>query len=134
MIVLQNDAKPVLLGQKLPYMRKLTLRLFQNFKAFDGDSTTDDFVEATFAGYLAQDLRDLGRPYKNRNNQGESDTCPHTWRVNAPGPPNDIYGYYVTDANGWLIFFDVRGATPTRMSDVGATYTLVINFLEDTLR
>jgi hypothetical protein len=134
MIELMNAAKPVLLQLKLKYLKTLSLRLFKNDIEPRGTNTADDYVEADFPGYVAQDLSDFGRAYENRHGQGQADTCTHEWRMNAPSPANLVYGYFVTDPYGWLIFADRNPDGPVAMNRVDARYTLRINFLEDTLR
>jgi hypothetical protein len=132
-IVINAAAKPVLLGLKLPYLRKLVLRLYQNDYTPIPVDEASSYVEADFTGYEPQHLDDLSPAYLNGWDVGESDTGPHIWLVTLDDIPNDIYGYYVTDENGYLIFAERDADAPTAMVDEGDTYTLIINFLEDYL-
>jgi hypothetical protein len=134
MIEIVNAAKPVLLTRKLPYLRSLTLRLYMNDWTPSGIDEADDYEECTFAGYSSQSLSDFGPAYLNAFGQGQSDTYNHQWIMPSLTPTNSIYGYFVTDSNGYLIFADRREEGPFEMDGIGATFDLVINFLEDTLR
>lgn len=134
MIELNDKAKVVLLAQKLKYLRSLTLRLFQNDWRPSGTDSAADYVEATFAGYLPQDLTDFGPAFLNPSGQGQTNSCVHTFRQSVAVPANTVYGYYVTDRNGYLIFSERRVAGPVVMNAVNATYIAAISFLEDTYR
>lgn len=134
-IVINDLAKPVLLTLKLPYLRSLVLRLYQNdYTPVDGPDEASSYVEADFSGYEPQDLSDLGNAYLNEFGLGESDTETHEWTQNNDVPENTIYGYYVTDVNGYLIFAERNEDGPVVMDHVGATYEMILNFLEDMLR
>ena len=134
MIELIDRAKPVLLRLKLPYLRALRVRLFQNEWTPSGSDTAADYTEATFVGYAPQPLTDFGPTYLNTGQQGETDTCAHIWTQAVADPVNVIYGYYVTDPNGYVIFAERNTAGAVRMDRIGAVYSLRIAFLEDTLR
>jgi hypothetical protein len=134
MIVLANEAKPVLLMLKLSYLRTLNLRLFKNDITPDGDTEVSDFAEADFPGYAPQTLADLGTPYLNPIDMGQSDTGPHEWTMSGPSPTNVIYGYYATNLDGYLIFAERNAQGPVPMMSSGATYSLIVHFMEDTLR
>jgi hypothetical protein len=134
MLILANTAKPRLLRYKRPYLNSCTIRLFQNEWTPAGGDAASDYVEASFVGYSAQPLNDFGLSYLNGSGQGQMNSCAHVWRQGVATPANLIYGYYVTDRAGWLVFAERRAGPPVEMAAVGAEYSLSISFLEDTLR
>jgi hypothetical protein len=90
-------------------------------------------VEAAFTGYAPKPLGCFRDAYLNFARQGEADTCPLVWIQTVASPENTVYGYYVTDANGYLIWAERRVSGPERMASAGAVYSLSIAFLLDTL-
>jgi hypothetical protein len=134
MIILDNKAKPTLLRYKLPYLNSLTVHLYQNDYWPIDDDDVSSYHECNFGGYDSQPLDDFGPPYLNDSGQGQTDTGPHEWVQTLASPANWVYGYYVTDSNGWLIFADRNDAGKKHMDRTGAVYSLRIHFLEDTYR
>lgn len=134
MIELANIAKPVLLAQKLPYLRSLTCRLYQNDLTPDGETSAGDFVEATFDGYVDKPLSSFGPTYLNSSKRGETDTCKLIWVTTGNPQYQLIYGYYATDPMGYLIFSERFDAGPFAVNGSGLPLEMVISFEEETLR
>jgi len=136
-IVLANLAKPVLLGLKLSTLNGGSMRLFKNNLTPTGANVLSDFVEADFTGYPTGTGVPLtgvfGTPYLNGSNQGETDGSLVTFTQTGTGTTCDVYGYYVLDGSGNLLFSERNAAAPIAMNAAGLSYTVLPQFLEDTL-
>jgi hypothetical protein len=74
------------------------LHLYQNNLVFNPDTVVlADLVEATFATYAAVVLT-WDTPSVSDDGHPEIHSDRVTWRPTSSATPNDIYGYYITDA------------------------------------
>lgn len=133
-IVLSLQGKLDLLNQKLDYLGGLYIHLFQNDITPTATTIATDFTEATFPGYATQLLGAWGFAYLEVER-----ACtihdPVLWMMTGASPTNDIYGYYITDALGHLIYSERKEdpPVPAPMNEIGDTYVVVPKFCEDTL-
>lgn len=132
-IVLGDDGKVILLRAKRTILVGAKIHLYQNDYTPVHDSAVSDFTEANFPGYMAQNLSSWGYPYLNAAFQGEIDHPIVTWLMTGSSPTNNIYGYYVTTFAGDLLYAERNPSAPVAMDAAGKTYSIVPQFLEDTL-
>lgn len=133
MIVLSRAGKLQLLNEKRTFLNTCTLRLFQNNLQPTDANVVADFTEATFDGYAAQPLDDFGVAALDQNNKGRIVAPLHTFTATGGVTANQIYGYYVTDPAGALVYSDRNAAAPVTVSGDGSAYTVVPAFLEDSM-
>lgn len=103
------------------------LHLYQNNYTPVEASVLGNFTEATFTGYSSVALTSwslpvLTSPYQ----QITSAAVPFT--VGTVGTGNNIYGYYVTDGSGNVLWAERDGNAPIAMSTTGAQYTVIPRF------
>jgi len=133
-IIISNDGLVFFLQVKVPYLNGMVLHLYQNDTPTDQFNTIDDFEEATFPGYAAVDLTEWTDAYLNPDALGETDYPAVVFTCTSAILPNDIYGYYVTDAgNETVYFWERNAAAPITIDDDGKTYTVILQFLEGTI-
>jgi len=95
-----------------------TLKLFQNNHVPAVTDTQANYTEATFSGYASVDITALwGAAFVNGNGQGEIDCATQTFSFGGGAVTNLVYGAYVTDSGGNLIYAE-RFAAPVSMSAV----------------
>jgi len=89
------------------------LRLYQNNYFPDPTDTAAAYVEATFSGYPGGTALGFGAAFVNGAGQGEIASMPITFAHNGGGVTNTVYGIYVTDGAGNLIYAERFGAPIT---------------------
>lgn len=99
-----------------------TLRLFQNNHVPAVGDTNANYTEATFSGYAAVALGTWNAAYLNGSNKGETDADVASFAHNGGGVSNTIYGAYVTDNVGNVIYAEAFSA-PVVMAAVPNTIT-----------
>lgn len=93
-----------------------TLKLFQNNHTPAPTDTEANYTEATFSGYADIDISaQWGAAFVNGNGQGEIDCPPFTFAFGGGAVTNNVYGAYVVDGAGALIYAE-RFAAPVFMS------------------
>lgn len=115
----------VYLQNNKTYLNGLTLRLFQNNHTPDGADVAGDYTEATFSGYAAVALNNWGNAFQNGSDQGEIDETVRIFTCTGPSPSNAIYGYYVTDGSGNLVWAERNPAGPVTINTAGQTYSVL---------
>lgn len=123
-LVICNGGKVRLLQQLVSYLNGLTLRLFQNNHTPAIGDTAASYTEATFTGYSSQAITSFGTAYQNASNLGETDAAAMTFSMTGTTVTNNIYGYYVTDSGGNLIFAELNPNGVFAMNQTGLTYTV----------
>lgn len=100
-----------------------TLRLYRNNYTPLETSVAGDFTEANFSGYVAQALPNF--PAANYvGPQAETVLPAQNFIHSGGGVDNDIYGYYVTDAGGDLLFAERNPLGPFSIVP-GTSYVVV---------
>lgn len=125
LIVNQTNAKTMLNLIKSGQLTGSILRLFQNnYTPLDTD-TAANFTQATFTGYAAITLNTWGTPFTNGSNKAEVDEIIRTFTQTGVGVTNTVYGYYVTDGSGNLLWAERNPAGGVAMNAIGNTYTVL---------
>jgi hypothetical protein len=103
------------------------MHLFQNNVTVSDTTVIGDLEEATFDGYNSQGISGwsdalavLPRAMTGANAL--------TWAKIIGANPNSIYGYYVTDLDGNLLWCENDPSAPVAMTTPGNTYTVVPRF------
>lgn len=95
------------------------LKLFQNNHTPAVGDVNGDYTEATFTGYSAIDIHStFGAAFINGSNQGEIDGSQQTFTRSAGATSNTIYGAYVTDNAGDVVFAE-KFPAPISMATAG---------------
>lgn len=94
---------------------------------------TADYTPPAGAWYSPIALTMWGAAFVNGSNQGEIDEIIRTWTVGAGAVVESVYGYYVTDGGGLLVWAELNPAGPQPMSVVGQTYSVLARLLEGDL-
>jgi hypothetical protein len=100
------------------------MKLFQNNVVVTPATLIGDLTEATFAGYVAKTLTWAVGPYLNPAGQAEIQNGSVNWTPTDSVTPNAIYGYWVEDAAGNLLWAE-NFTTPRSMASTLDTITLL---------
>jgi hypothetical protein len=95
-----------------------TLRLFKNDHVPAVGDTNANYTEANYSGYASQALSTWNAAFLNADNKGEIDAAEKTFTHNGGGTANTIYGAYVTNNAGDVIYAE-RFDAPRVMSANG---------------
>lgn len=96
------------------------IHLFQNNHVPVFTDVLAAYTEATFDGYGGSVVLAWGVPFINGSNQAECDASTVTWVRSGGATSNTIYGIYVTDNAGLLVYAERFGA-PVSMTSAGDT-------------
>lgn len=107
------------------YFNTLTLRLYQNNHTPADTDTAASYTEATFAGYAAVALGSWSNAFLNSDNYGETDETTRVFTCTGSSPANTIYGYYITDGSGNLIWAEINPAGSFLINTAAQTYTVL---------
>lgn len=121
-LVLTRGGSLLLLGAQQAYLQTLTLRLFKNDHP---PVETDDvfaFDEATFTGYAAVPTTGWGMPALDAAFRAQIVEVLHTFACTGPAVPNTIFGYYLTDPAGRLVWAEYGPPGGQIMDGVGKVY------------
>jgi hypothetical protein len=108
-------------------MTTWTLKLFQNDTVPAYTDTVADYVEADFSGYIAGTAITWGVPIINGSNQGELNGTQINFTHNGGSTANTIYGIFVVDGSGDLLYAE-RFPAPIAMGSGGDTIPYVPRF------
>lgn len=101
----------------------LRVGLFQNDIEIDRETTIGSLQEADFSGYSGpQFITAWDAPYLD-GERAILPAVPVTWTVAGGGISNWIFGFYVLDTGGNLLWAQRVGAAPRAMIYPGTTYT-----------
>lgn len=102
--------------------------LFQNDLVVERTTTIGQIEPATFSGYVG--LRPLmgWTPATMLGNRAVSTAAPVSWTHNGGGQSNWIFGYYVVNASGVLVWAERRPGPAQALVSAGQTYELVPQF------
>jgi hypothetical protein len=108
------------------------LHLYQNNHTPAEADTAAAYTEANFTGYASVSLTSWGAPVLTAPDQiSTSAAVPFT--VGTVGTGNQIYGYYVTDLAGNLLWAERDPNAPIAMNTTGAQYTVIPRFSQRSL-
>lgn len=129
-LVVLDQGSLILLNQLISnlFNVELTLCLFQNDHTPTEGDDNSDYVEADFDGYLAVGVDSWTPPYLNGANKAETDEINRTFTQTGTGVTNDIYGYYVKNSAGDIIWAERDPSAPVAMDAIGKTYTVFLRF------
>jgi len=86
------------------------LRLYQNNQFPDPTDTAAAYIEATFSGYPGPVPPVFGSAFINGAGQGEIAATTLTFVHNGGPTANTVYGIFVTDSGGGLVYAERFGA------------------------
>lgn len=124
MLVNRRDTLKEYLDLSKTYRNSLTLRLFTNDHTPADNDVAEDYTEATFTGYAPVNPLNWSDAVINDGGYAESVEQVRGWIVTAPSAGQQVYGYYLTDGDGFLVWAERAAGAPTAMSAVGAAYVV----------
>lgn len=124
-LVVCFDGSVKVLQQLKTYLRTLKIRLFKNDWNPGPADDVADYTEANFDGYAAKDVDQFGDAFLNGDNKAESDDIVRTWTCTGNVTPNTIYGYYITNPAGDLIWAERNPAGGFVVNANGITYSVL---------
>lgn len=89
----------------------MRIRLNKNDKTPADADVLGDYTEADFSGYAVGVLGNMGFP-STAGGKAITVGDPVSFVHNGGATPNDIYGYYITDTAGTLLYWAERFTTP----------------------
>jgi len=104
------------------------LRAYQNNYTPVDTSVIGDFTQATFSGYAEITLNTWTAAALNASNKAETSMAAQTWTVAAGGVSNTVYGIYVVDAAGNLLYAEANPAGPVTLNTIGQFYSYLPRF------
>jgi hypothetical protein len=127
-IVMSNDGRRWACGLIQQAMTSLSLGLFANNFTPTPANILSDFVPPSFSGYSPVRFGVWGGIYVNPLGNAETDYPAVVFRVGPGGGSDTIYGYYVFDAFGFVIWSERNPAGGVLMSKPGDMYPLTPRF------
>jgi len=105
-----------------------TIRLFTNPVTIGPSSVAADFLEATFPGYAA--VLSSGWTFPSSEATGRAATSANQvlFTRASNGSPAQIYGYFVTDGMGNLLWAETDPNGPVPFNGAGNEYRVVPRF------
>lgn len=101
-----------------------TLKLFKNNPVITAASVAGDFTEAAFGGYGSAGIAGTGSVTLNGSNEAQLVFPTVTFTATGGGLPEDIYGYYVLDTGGNLLWAETDPTGPITVSTAGDAVTV----------
>jgi len=129
MLTLVIGGQRAMLAYLRPYLQTLRIGLFTNDWRPEIPDTSSALVEATYIGYARQSVTDWGAVYTNLSGQAQVDAGPYTFQVTSPSPTQSVYGYFLADPTGNLIWAERNQAGPSPMFALGSPYVVIPRFL-----
>ena len=123
-LVVVNGGKVAAAQQLKAWLNGLILRLYQNNRTPAITNVAGDYLEATFTGYASQAIVSFGNAFLNTSSIAELDASPMTFTQTGTLVTNTIFGYYVTDVAGNLIYAELNPNGSFNMNQTGLQYTV----------
>jgi len=101
-----------------------SIRLFQNDLTPGNLTVLGDITEANFSGYVSKTLANSTPAVIDVSNKALTIWDPLLWSHNGGATANSIYGYYVLDGTGGLVYIERDPSAPVSMSMLGSTYVV----------
>lgn len=108
-----------------PYLNNCWLRLFVNDIVPSWNTQLVDLVEASFDGYQPIQLTTWGGPIVTTQNTAMIQNSTRVFSFTGDGSPATIYGYYVTDPNGYLAFLERDPGAPVVLGPSNPSYAVL---------
>jgi hypothetical protein len=121
MLVVPNSAEVLLLnalkalGPPAGPLNAVTCHLYQNDVTPTSTSDVATFVEADYGGYATQPIV-WGATFMNPDGNAETNGESLQFQPSSSATPNSIYGYFVTDTGGALMFAERFSPAPRPMA------------------
>lgn len=109
------------------WLQGLTLRLFVNNYTPTRADTAANYTEATWSGYAAVALTSWTIAGYDANGNAEFDAPQKTFTASSGSPSQTIYGYYLTDGGGNVVFAEAD-PSPFTVNATGQTYQVTAHF------
>jgi hypothetical protein len=114
------------------YGNTLQLCLYQNNYTPAAGDTLANYTEATFAGYTRQAISNW-IPSTLAASVATSNADQKQFQRSATGTAQTIYGYFVLDGTGNLLFAERDPAAPITLTAQGDTYLITPKFTYQSL-
>lgn len=131
-IKIPNSGEVLVLQALVSYLNTLTLHLYQNDVTPTDAWTIASVVEATFPGYAAVVPGTFGAAFTNSANQAESDAALVTFTSTGASPANTIFGYYLTNPAGALVYAERNPLGGQLIDAAGQSYPVLLKFTFET--
>lgn len=105
------------------------VRLFKNDFVPDAETILGDFTAADFPGYAEITLETWSAAYTNEGGRAQTDHPMVTWTVSDDFVGQTIYGMYVVNAGGDLLWCELATIGPVELTLEGQTYSLTPSFV-----
>lgn len=128
-LVVPDVAEVLLLAGVITEMGALTLRLNKNPVTPSDATVLGDFTIADFSGY-ANASPSMTTPSEISGKGTTIDSAERSFTHNGGGTGNTIYGYYVTDAIGGLVWAEAFSA-PVTMNASGHQIKITLQLTLD---
>ena len=99
------------------------LRLYVNAHTPVEGDTVAAYTEATYPGYAGVSMLGWSSAYLNVGGKAQVDHAMVTFTAGLIVTPEDVYGIYVTDGAGNLLYAEEDPAGPVNINTPGQTYT-----------
>jgi len=103
------------------------LKLFKNNLTPDQDTVIGDFTESDFSGYAAADPS-FGAATTVSHKGQILDSSSRDFVHNGGATSNTVYGYYLVDSTGTILYWCERFASSQVMANNGDTITIQAKF------
>lgn len=125
-VVMDGSLLSPLYGWQVNSTQPWLVRLFKNDHEPARGDLLSDYEECDFPNYAVQ-AANLGSVGGVVGGVGTlPNTIANTWVRGAGSPDNDVYGYYVTDFSGNLLFAERDPLAPVTMNDEGSRYSVIL--------
>lgn len=118
------DDAELLFAQMIKDNWTTVIRLFKNDKVPANGDDVSDYTEADFSGYAEQDITSGWANPITLNDKATLIGSTAVFTHNGGPTGNSIYGYYIVDGNGDLLFAERNPAAPTTIDQLGETYAV----------
>lgn len=122
-----------MLSFALTDLNAFVLRLYVNNRTPSVGDTSADYTEPAGTWYAPITMSSWGTPYINPSDQGQVDEIIRIWTAAATVVSESIYGYFVTDGSGNLLWAELNPAGPQAMDTIGQTYSVLPSMREGEL-
>ena len=127
--VIPNTAEIIFLEKMKEILNTGIAKLFKNDKVPAAGDNAGDYVEADFTGYASKALNNWGAAFTNGNGDAQTDETLKVWTQTGVATTCDVYGYYVVDGNGALLYAERNPAGVVAMDTNGKTYAVLFRFV-----
>lgn len=109
------------------YGSTLVIKLFKSNTTPAAGDTAGTYTEATFPGYASQSVGTFGASTV-ASSTATATAAQNTFTRSSTGTTENIYGYYVLDSGGNLLWAERDPAAPIAMTNSGDSYLITPKF------